>query len=285
MATKIGIYNRKGGVGKTHSAINIGACLAMKGYKVLLIDADSQCNLSIFFFDDEESGIFNYEDGGLKPNDKVNTLYNVIEEDENIFNAIYSTKNYELRRRIQSRFKKISFKLDILIGDYRMDEVDVDNEHFFSKKLTKLEDDYDYILIDFPPAFSSMVTIYMTACDTIIVPARLGESASMYGYFDVLKKVEMIRIAKFNTSLYVLGLYYTMVQNYKKNQKSQYEETYQEETRPIYNLFDSCIRLDYAANVLADSKGEPLNVCASSSNCAKDYLQLTEEILQRLNEE
>ena len=95
----------------------------------------------------------------------------------------------------------------------------------------------------------------------------------------------MIRIAKFNTSLYVLGLYYTMVQNYKKNQKSQYEETYQEETRPIYNLFDSCIRLDYAANVLADSKGEPLNVCASSSNCAKDYLQLTEEILQRLNEE
>ena len=282
MAFKIGIYNRKGGVGKTHGTINIGACLAMKGYRVLLVDADSQCNLSSFFFGSEDAGIFNYDLGVRSANDSVTTLYDVLECRDNIYNAIFSTKEYTLRRKIQSKFKKISFKLDVIIGDSRMDEVDVENIDYVSSKLEMLDNEYDFILIDFAPAFTNLVTVYMAACNAILVPAKLGESASMEGYFDVLYKVDGVRNAKFNDSLYVMGLYYTMAQDYKKNQRAQYNETYDADSRPLYNLFDSYIHLDYAANVLSHEKGEPFIVCAPGSKCSKDYISLTDEIINKI---
>lgn len=282
MAFKMGIYNRKGGIGKTHGTINIGACLAMKGYKVLLIDADSQCNLSSFFFGNEEDGVFNYDLGYRSVNSSILTIYDVLEKGENIRDAILSTKEYNVRRKIRAKFKKISFNLDVIIGDSSMDDVTVENIDYMSSRLQELEDEYDFIIVDFPPSFTDLVTVYMTACDALLVPAKLGESASMDGYFDVLRKVDGIRDAGLSESLYVLGLYYTMVQNYKANQKNQYEETYREDARPLYNLFDSYIRLDYAANVLTEEKGEPFIVCAPGSRCAKDYMQLTEEIIKKL---
>ena len=80
MGYVIADYNRKGGIGKTNSLINIAAQLAMNGKKVIVIDGDSQMNLTQFLFAEDESV---YEDGLLKS--EVDTLYEVLEQDLNIF--------------------------------------------------------------------------------------------------------------------------------------------------------------------------------------------------------
>lgn len=279
MAIKIGVYNRKGGIGKTHSCINIGACLAMKGCKVLLLDADSQCNLSMFFFGDNDE-IFSYEEGGAVIRQDRVTLYSVLEEDENIYNAIYKTKHYSIRRKLQSKFRKYDFDLDVLIGSPQMDTVDVTDPEYLSKKLSIIEKEYDFILIDFPPSFTSLITVYMIACDYILVPAKLGETTSIAGYFDVVKKVYGLNNSKLNTSIHLLGLFYTMAMDYKKNQKSQYSESIENEAS--FSLFRTYIHTDYAANVLSETSGDPFVVCAPQSICTKDYMKLTEEIVERI---
>ena len=282
MAVKIGIYNRKGGIGKTHSCINIGACLAMKGYKVLLLDADSQCNLSMFFFG-ENGDIFSYEEGGAEIRDDITTLYEVLEENENIYNAIYQSKHYSVRRKLQSRFRRYEFDIDILIGSSKMDTADVQTEDYLSGPLSKLDEEYDFILIDFPPSFTNLVTVYMIACDFLLVPAKLGESTSIAGYFDVLKKVDGINRSGLNEDLQVLGMFYTMAMDYKRNQKSQYSESLENEDS--FSLFRSYIHTDYAANVLSDTTGDPFIVCSPQSVCTKDYMKLTDELIERLGGE
>lgn len=282
MAIKIGVYNRKGGIGKTHSCINIGACLALKGYKVLLLDADSQCNLSMFFFG-EDANIFSYEEGGAQIRSDITTLYHVLEEGENIFNAIYKSRHYSVRRKLQSKFRKYDFDIDILLGSSGMDTVEVQDADYLSRPLSKLEDEYDFILIDFPPSFTDLITVYMVACDYILVPAKLGETTSIAGYFDVIKKVAGVNSSMLNENLRVLGMFYTMAMDYKRNQKSQYSESL--ENQESFSLFHTYIHTDYAANVLSDSTGDPFVICAPQSTCTKDYMRLTEELIERLGGE
>lgn len=279
MAIKIGIYNRKGGIGKTHSCINIGACLAMKGYRVLLLDADSQCNLSMFFFGEDEN-IFTYEEGGAVIREDVSTLYSVLEQNENIYNAIYKTKHYSLKRKFQSKFRKFDFDIDVLLGSEHMDIVEVQTPDYLSDPLSRIEDEYDFILIDFPPSFTDLITIYMVACDYLLVPAKLGEITSISGYFDVLKKVSGINNSKLNEDLEVLGLFYTMAMDYKRNQRVQYSQSLENEAS--FSLFKTYIHTDYAANLQSDTTGDPFIVCAPQSICTKDYVKLTDEILERL---
>lgn len=279
MAVKIGFYNRKGGIGKTHSCINIGACLAMKGYKVLLLDADSQCNLSMFFFG-EDDNMFSYDQGGAVIRDDVLTLYHVLEQKENIYNAIYKSKHYSIRRKLQSKFHKYEFDIDVMLCSRDMDTVEVDNPEYLREPLSRIEDEYDFILIDFPPSFTNLVTVYMIACDYILVPAKLGETTSIAGYFEVLKTVSGIKNSMLNENLDVLGLFYTMAMDYKQNQRAQYSESLENEAS--FSLFKTYIHTDYAANVLSNNVGDPFVICAPQSPCTKDYLKLTNEILERL---
>ena len=117
MAYVIGDYNRKGGVGKTSSIINIACQMALQGKRVLLIDGDSQMNLSQFFFE-EDDAIFNPDTGKIR--EGVDTLYETLVEDLNIFNVI-QTKEYSARRKWKNKFKKIGLKIDVVLGSSDMD--------------------------------------------------------------------------------------------------------------------------------------------------------------------
>ena len=279
MAIVIGDYNRKGGVGKTSSIINLAAEFALCGKKVLLIDGDSQTNLTQFFFSEDEEL---FDGGRIRGN--VDTLYQVLQEGIDIRDAIM-TKEFSARRKWRNKFRKISCTLDIIMGSREMDYYDNEDMEILKKKLSVLEEDYDYILIDFPPAHNLVTMTYLLACDYVIVPLHLAKDTSTYGYEDVIERCREARNEYGNRNLQVLGLFYINVQLYKDDQKILYELSMEEEMRNAMRLFETTIKHDYGAMQMSESEKKPLCITSGSSEIARNYKALAKEIEKRIEEE
>lgn len=168
--------------------------------------------ISIFF--EEDDAIFNPDTGKIR--EGVDTLYETLVEDLNIFNVI-QTKEYSARRKWKNKFKKIGLKIDVVLGSSDMDYYGPDENgiDILKKKLDLLDGFYDYIFIDFPPAHNLVTMMYLVACDYIIVPMHLAKGSSINGYFDVIDKCKEARKEYGNRNLRVLGLFYINVQMYK----------------------------------------------------------------------
>ena len=256
MAKVIAVYNRKGGVGKTTSLLNLGAEFALLGKKVLLVDGDSQMNLTQYFFSDEldiEIGIDPSEcilsQGRTKPG--VENLYTVLEDKIPIFNAI---------RTIERSTKSVK------------------------KLLSQAEDEYDYIFIDFPPQNSLVTMMYLVASDYLIAPLHLGKESSLFAYNDIIDCCEEAINNFDNKNLVRLGAFYTQTQLYKGYQKEKYTESMTEEMRQAMRFFKTTIKYDYATTTAAEAYKEPVCISAGRSEIAKNYKDLAKEILQRIKE-
>ena len=149
MGRIIAIANQKGGVGKTTTAINLSACLAEKGQKVLAIDMDPQGNMS--------SGL------GLDKDDIDKTIYDMIIGEAEIEEVIQ-------RGTIEN--------LDILpsnvdLSAVEIELIDVENKEFVVKNsVQKIRDQYDFIIIDCPPSLSLLTINSMTTADSVLVPIQ-----------------------------------------------------------------------------------------------------------------
>lgn len=245
----ISIMNHKGGTGKTTSSINIGAGLAKKGLKVLLLDIDSQANLT----------------EGLGKGDPELSVYDSIRENKKL-PILHVSENLDL---VPSSIDLLGAEMEIVSK--------IGREQILHKLLKPIRSEYDFIIIDCPPSVGLLTVNAMVASDTILLPLQ-GEYFAYKGVDRLLGIVKEVR-DNLNDKLEIGGVFITQINPNRILTKTIVEKL----TEDLQDkVFDTKIRINVAL-AEAQLQGQTIFDYAPESNGAKDYQMLVEEILNRLN--
>lgn len=185
MGRIIAVANQKGGVGKTTTTINLSACLAEQGQKVLVIDVDPQGNTT--------SGL------GIDKNNTENTVYELMLGEASIDDCIY---------------KSVMDDLDVIpsnvnLAGAEIDLIDIDDREYILKKIVNsLKEKYDFILLDCPPSLSMLTVNAMTAANTVLVPIQC-EYYALEGLSQLIRTINLVK-QKLNPELEIEGVVFTM---------------------------------------------------------------------------
>lgn len=287
MGSIIAVFNRKGGVGKTTSCVNLCASLAAKGRKVLLIDGDSQKNATQFFFENNPD-LYEYNEDlmDFDVRDSIPTIVDVLYGDVRWEEAV-KTKQYEARTRNRDsrRFEKTSFSIDVIPANRHLDYYGGNDPNALRPAAEGMRKAYDYVFIDFPPSYNFLTITYLAASDYVVAPMHLAKDSSMSGYRDLLVKCREIIEYYGNKNLTVLGAFYTNTQLYKNDQKALYGASMSDDMGDDSMFFKSSIRYSYKRIQESEPDGIPLNCVASTSEIADDYRKLADEIEERIRKE
>ena len=252
--------NNKGGSGKSTTCSNIGAAMARAGKKVLLIDGDMQLNLSLSFF--SEDWVLDKAAGGKN-------LYNAVREQKDLTEFIVHTP-YENLDLIPSSTLMSSIEYELFTKWQR--------EFILKKCLQNIKDSgvYDYILIDAPPTLGGWVMNILCASDKVIIPVE----ASPWGMFGLANMFDFLNeVKQIAPDLEAAGIVVTKV-DARKNYFKQTMETLHE-LEEIY-VFDTFIRVDSSVEWAQDNSA-PVVEYKKSSRSAKEYTELTEEVMKRVS--
>ena len=257
--TTICFTNNKGGSGKSTTCSNVAAAMARSGKKVLMIDGDMQLNLSLAFFSEEKV---------LEMAAGEKNLYYAIGKQQDLTDYIVHTP-YENLDLVPSSTLMSSIEYELFTKWQR--------EFILRKCLQKVKDSgtYDYILIDAPPTLGGWVMNILCASDKVLVPVE----ASPWGMFGLANMFDFLNeVKEITPELEVLGIVVTKVDT----RKSYFKQTMEilKEMQEIY-LFDSCIRVDSSIEWAQDSS-VPVVEFKKSSRSAKEYIQLAEEVMERV---
>ena len=242
--------NQKGGVGKTTSTINIGAYLALAGKKVLLVDFDSQGNMS--------SGVGIEKD---KP-----TVYELL--------AGSAAPEAVVKRTVVPGLSAIPASMDL--SGAAVELVDQDNREFFLKKaIEPLVPKYDYILIDCPPSLGILTLNGLAAADAVLIPMQC-EYFALEGVSLLLKTIKRVQ-KSINPSLTIGGIFFTM---YDSRTRLAQEVVQQVKTYFGDKVFSTIIPRNVRLSE-APSRGVP--VCQYDADCvgARSYNLLAQEVMAR----
>ncbi len=252
MGRIIAIANQKGGVGKTTTAINLSACLAEKGQKVLAIDMDPQGNMS--------SGL------GLDKDSIDKTIYDMIIGENDVEEVIdHGTID----------------NLDILpsnvdLSAIEIELIDVDNKEFIVKDaIQKIRDNYDYIIIDCPPSLSLLTINAMTTADSVLVPIQC-EYYALEGLSQLIHTVELVK-ERLNSILEIEGVVFTMY-DARTNLSLQVVENVKDNLQQ--NIYKTIIPRNIRL-AEAPSYGTPINQYDPKSAGAESYMRLAEEVIEK----
>ncbi len=246
----LSISNQKGGVGKTTSAINISAGLALKGKRVLLLDLDPQGNAT--------SGL------GIEKNNMG--IYDVMINGEDISSVVMETQVKNLYI--------IPSNIDLSGATVEMVALK-DREKLLKNALNGIKDDYDYIIIDCPPSLDLLTVNAFTATDKILVPIQC-EYYALEGLGQLVNTIMLIK-KRLNPSLDIDGVVCTMYDSRTNLSQQVVDEVKKYFSHKVYK---TCIPRNVRL-AEAPSFGEPIQVFDSYCPGSLAYKALCAEIIER----
>ena len=248
----IAITNQKGGVGKTTTAINLSACLAAMGKKVLAIDADQQGNTT--------SGL------GLEKDEIEMTIYNVMLGECSLSDVKLPTCVDGLEV-VPANISLTGAEIE-LIGKE-------DREFILKKEVEKIKENYDFIIIDCPPSLNVITINALTASDTVLVPIQC-EYFALEGLEQLLHAVNLVK-KRLNRSLEIEGIVFTMYDARTNLSLQVVEEVKRSLGENVYrSIIPRNVRLGEAP-----SHGLPIHLYDPKSKGAESYALLAEEVIEK----
>ena len=253
MGTVIAIANQKGGVGKTTTAINLAASLAVLERKVLIIDADPQANTT--------SGLNFSPD-----NDEQRTLYEVMIGKIDVEDALIQTELAGLHM-IPSHINLVGAEIEMLEMP--------DRESVMRKALMPIRDRYDYIIIDCSPSLGLITVNTLTAADSVIIPVQ-PEFFALEGLGKLLQTIRLVQ-SGVNPKLTIEGFVVTMFDGRTKVHTQVVQELREHFQDMVFKtIIQRNIRLSEAP-----SHGKPIILYEVMSIGSSNYLSLAREVLER----
>lgn len=252
----ITILNRKGGTGKTTTAVNLGAALAREGKKALLIDLDSQCSSTLHL--------------GFQPNHNSPSITNVIKGERAFSVAIKQTSTRSLF---------ISPADPSLSNIFTNPSKTKGKEKLLQQRIEEMKDKFDFILIDCAPSFNFLTINALMAADWSLIPVN-PDYLSLEGLKQFLETLEGVK-ESFQTELRVLGFIFTRVDIRKKITSEAINLL--RESFPD-KVFETEIKINVKLEE-APSHGQTIFEYSPQSAGAKCYQKLGEEVLNRCDKE
>ncbi|MEL3974363.1 AAA family ATPase [Rossellomorea oryzaecorticis] len=250
MGRIIAVTNQKGGVGKTTTSVNLGACLAYIGQKVLLVDIDPQGNAT--------SGV------GVEKGDVHQCIYDVLVDDVDVNDTIKQSKVENLSI-IPATISLAGAEIELVPT--------ISREVRLKKALEKVKDEYDYIIIDCPPSLGLLTINALTASDAVVIPVQC-EYYALEGLSQLLSTVRLVQ-KHLNHDLMIDGVLLTMLDARTNLGIQVIEEVKKYFQDKVYRtIIPRNVRLSEAP-----SHGEPIIIYDAKSRGAEVYLELAKEVV------
>ena len=257
---KIAIYNRKGGVGKTVSCVNIAGCLdKVKGKKVLVIDTDAQANATSY----------------LLQNDMDSIQYSLCdlfrESTIDPHNVIYRARVFDKKEE-----NLIDTNIYVVPATTELDEISAESMFAIKDFLDMVEDEFDYCLIDCSPSITEMTINALCAADYLVIPSLAGRD-SVTGYGMVIAEIDGMKSNGYNVNLKILGVFLNAVDK-RRALDDYYRSFWTNMDKREHKVVAFVNTIRNASDVVnAQEYAKPIHYFRSC-NVAKDYEGLVQEL-------